>query len=138
MAGELSAWLTERVDELSDRVIARLVSRPEFRVEPAQVRAEVQACLRGLLRADAQSDAAVLARLALALGRGDPQPTHGYRRMQRILEAVCAETGELLRMHLPTDASRLVRSRMRALMGPAQLGLAQVFDTVLPGALPVE
>ena len=128
MAGELSALLTNRLDELCERVIARLVSRPEFRVSPAQVKAEVQACLRGLLRADDQADAAVLASLALAMGRDDPRPAHGYRRVQRVLEAVCAETGEMLHSDLPVDASRLARVRMRALMGPAQLGLAQMFE----------
>jgi len=128
MASELSACLAGRVDELCERVMARLVSRPEFRVEPAQVRAEVQACLRGLLRADDQADAAVLARLALAMGRGDPQPAHGYRRVQRVLEAVCAETSDMLHQDLPAAASRLARVRMRALMGPAQIGLARVFE----------
>ncbi len=132
MAGELSTLLAGRVDELCERVMARLVSRPEFRVDPAQVRAEVHACLRGLLRADDQADAAVLARLALAMGRGDPHPAHGYRRVQRVLEAVCAETGELLHRDLPVDASRLARIRMRALMGPAQLGLARMFEPEPP------
>lgn len=136
MAGELSTYLGGRVDELCERVMARLVSWPEFRVEPAQVRAEVQACLRGLLRADDQADATVLARLALAMGRGDPQPTHGYRRVQRVLEAVCAETSDLLHRDLPVDASRLARVRMRALMGPAQLGLARMFTPEPPVTTP--
>lgn len=127
MSSELMGVLQPSLEELVSAATGRLADRPEFRHESSVVAVDIRRCFAALRRADELSDSAPLCEAILRVGRADTKPARGYRRAQLMLEAICAETVDQIHRSLPRDESRDATQRLRSLIGPAQVGLVDIF-----------
>lgn len=127
MPSDLSGLIERHGDELVAGAVGRLDGRAEFLYDSSLLKSEVRRCLTALSWADAAGDPEVLTAAALALGRSDAKPARGYRRAQLVLEAICAETVEQVHRNLPRSSGRTALDRLRAVLGPAQVGLVAIF-----------
>ncbi|MBI2298687.1 MAG: hypothetical protein HYU66_07005 [Armatimonadetes bacterium] len=126
MCHDLPGLVNEAGDELIAAVLRRLRGRGEFPCEPEVLPAWVADCVAALGREVGAADGE-LEMLLGEIARSDDDPGVGYRRAQLLLDALCAETVELVRQRLARPAARTVAGRVRALVGPAQVRLAAVF-----------
>ncbi|MCC7491095.1 MAG: hypothetical protein IT204_02030 [Fimbriimonadaceae bacterium] len=127
MPSPLAQLLERSAPDLVADATRRLLARPEFAGERGQMVDAVTRQVAALTAAARAGSADDLSAAALSFARADQQQERGYRRAQLVLEALCAGVVELIRQVLPKAAWRDAQQRLRALVGPAQAGLARMF-----------
>ena len=133
MASELSALLSDRLEELVGRAVGQLRGKPEFSGEPQRLAHDVRGCLLALRRADGAVEPVDLFEKVLAATPAELAEARGYRRSQLVIEAIGAAVSDVSQACLPRDAARAAGNRLRELIGPAQVQLAARYRSQLAG-----
>lgn len=128
-ADALSRVLLDARAAIVHAATRRLRERAEFLSEPDVPAERVARCLDAMQQAAQTGDPRRLLDAALHEGRHDRHTGRAYRRAQALLDAVCSEAIVATRAALPPAAARDGIATLRRLLGPVQLGLAQL---VLP------
>lgn len=133
---DLGKVLDASFEEVVTAATARLNGRIEFAADGDRLRTTVASCLAALARSLGPEPRA-LGDQVLSIGRADSDPGRGYRRAQLLLEAISVEVVAQLHRHLSAGSCRTAVRRVRALLGPAQVGLAAVVADVPPTTVAV-
>ena len=125
MGGDLALVLGAQREAMVADALQRLAGRPEFVGQSERLRAALTTVQEALTRA-AEGDEPALAAALRAVAQRAGEPGLGYSQAQVLLSALCTEAVEALRRTLPATTCRAATVALRALLGPAMLGLAAV------------
>ena len=129
MTDRIAQVLADQMDAIRVGVAARLSDRGEFAGNLPQLQADVALLAQALGATLSEDQPALLTEAALALGRDDGDPCRGYGRVQLLLDVLCSESVEALRRVITGPDGKEASARLRAMLGPAMLGLADLCRT---------
>lgn len=132
MGERWARMLGARAAELTAAARSRLGARAEFAGRPEVFEAHLSALAEALVAALAAEQAGILTARALELGRAQADPARSYGQLQLMLDVLCAEAAVLARRDLPAAQARTAARALRAVVGPAMVGLAEL---CLPAAV---
>ncbi|MBI5831928.1 MAG: hypothetical protein HZB16_06390 [Armatimonadetes bacterium] len=126
MADRIAQVLADQIEAICANASARLTGRAEFAGDQRHLAAALSTLAAALIDAARDDQPERLSDAALALGRDDGDPCRGYGRVQLLLDVLCSESVEALRRVVLGSEGKEASARLRGLLGPAMLGLADL------------